>query len=86
MATVSIAMATKVLCNEEGSDDGGKSNGDKDGRQATATVTTWAMAMATRLVGDKEGKCKGGKGNGDGNEGGQRWRQQLKQCPQRQRQ
>ncbi len=63
------AMATKVACNDEGSGVGSKSNGDKGGRQATATATTWAMAMATRLAGNKEGKCEGGKGNGNGNEG-----------------
>jgi hypothetical protein len=85
MAKAAIAMATMVSCNKEGAGDGGKSDGDEDGGQATATVTTWAMVRATRLAGDKEGKCKGGKGNGDSNEGGRRWRQPLKQCPQWQR-
>ena len=55
------------------------SDGNKCGRRATATATTWAMAMATRLAGDKEGKCKGSKSNGDGNEGGWQWGQRLKQ-------
>jgi hypothetical protein len=54
------------------------SDGNKCGRRATATATTWAMAMATRLAGDKEGKCKGSKSNGDGNEGGWQWQQWLK--------
>ncbi len=64
-------VATKVACNEEGGGDGSKSNGDKGGGQATATMMTWAMTMATRLAGNEEGKCKGSKGNCDGNEG--RW-------------
>ncbi len=71
-------IATKVSCNEEGGGDGGKSDGNKGGGRAMVRATTWAMATATRLAGDKEGKCKGGKGNCNGNEGGWRWRQQLK--------
>ncbi len=62
-------VATKVLCNEEGGGDGGKSNGDEGGGPATATATTWGMVTKTRLAGDKRGKCKGGKGYGDGDEG-----------------
>ncbi len=65
-------VATKVLCNEEGGGDGGKSNGNKGDRRATATATTWAMVTETRPAGDERGKCKGGKGYGDGNEGRRR--------------
>ncbi len=64
-------VTTKVSCNEEGGGNGGKSDADEGGKQATAMATTWAMAMETRLASDKEGKCKGGKGNGNGDEG--RW-------------
>jgi hypothetical protein len=71
-------VATNVSSNEEGGDDGGKSDIDEGGGQATATATTWAMATAMRLAGDEEGKCKGGKFNSDGNEGGWQWRQPLK--------
>ncbi len=86
MAIAAGVMATKVLCNEKGGGNGGKSDGDKGGGQAMGTVTTWAMAMATRLVGNKEGKCKGSRGNGNGNEGGRRWQQRLKQGQRWQRQ
>jgi hypothetical protein len=76
-----MASATSVACNEEGNDNGYKSNGDEgDGRatetRAMATVmvtvkaTTWVMVMVRRLAGNKEGKGKGSKGNGDDNEGG----------------
>ncbi len=68
-------VAMKVLCNKEGGGDGGKSDGDEGGWQATATATMWAMVSETRLAGDEEGKCKGGKGNGDGDEGRRRRRQ-----------
>ncbi len=68
-------VATKVSCNEEGGGDGGKSNGDKGGGQATVTATTWAMVTETRPAGDERGKCKGGKGYGDGDEGRRRRRQ-----------
>jgi hypothetical protein len=37
-----MALATRVACDEEGNGDGGKSDGNKDGRPATAT-----RAMAT---------------------------------------
>ncbi len=60
-------VVTKVSCNKEGGCNGGRSNGDKGGGQAAATVTTSAMAMEIRLAGNEEGKCKGGKGNVDGN-------------------
>ncbi len=79
-------VGMKVSCNKEGGGDGGKSNDDKGGGQATAMATKWAMGTETRLVGNKEGRCKGGKGNGDGNEGRQRQRQQLKQDQRWQRQ
>ncbi len=72
-------VMTKVLCNEEGGGNGGKSNGDEGGGQATAMATTWAMATETRLADNEEGKCKGGKGNGNGNEGRRRQPQWLKQ-------
>ncbi len=36
-------MATRVACDEEGDDDGGKSNGDKGAGQSTVT---WVMATA----------------------------------------
>ncbi len=32
-----MASATRVACNKEGNGNGGKSNGNKDGRQAMAT-------------------------------------------------
>ncbi len=66
-------VATKVSCNEEGGGDGGKSNGDEGGGQATVMATTWAMVTETRPEGNERGKCKGGKGYGDGNEGRRRW-------------
>ncbi len=76
-----MALATRVACDEEGDDDGYKSDGDEGDGRATATramvtvmttakVTTWVMVMVTRLVGDEEGKGEGGKSNGDDNEGG----------------
>jgi hypothetical protein len=40
MATVARVITTKVLCNKEGGGNGGKSNGDEGGGQATATMTT----------------------------------------------
>ncbi len=54
-------VVTKVLCNEEGGGNGGKSDGNKGGGQATEMVTKWAMAMATRLAGNK-GKVQGRQG------------------------
>ncbi len=57
--------------------DSNKDDGDKGGRQATATrvtamvmATMWVMAMATRLAGNEEGKGKGSKGNDNSNKGG----------------
>ena len=70
-------MATRVECDKESDGFGGKSNGNKVGRQlmatramVTVTAATWLMAMVTRSAGDKEGKGEGGKGNGNGDEGG----------------
>ena len=63
------ARETRVECDEESDGFGGKRNGNKGGRQltatramATVTATTWVMAMVTRLAGDEEGKGEGGKG------------------------
>ncbi len=36
-AARAIALATRVVCDEEGNGDGGKSDGNKGGGQATAT-------------------------------------------------
>jgi hypothetical protein len=68
-------VATKVLCNKEGGGDGGKSDGDKGGGRAMATVTMWVMGTAMRLAGDKEGECKGSTFDSDGNVDRWRWRQ-----------
>ncbi len=38
-----MALAMRVACDEEGDGDGGKSDGDKGGRRATAT-----RAMTTK--------------------------------------
>jgi len=76
-----MTLATRVECDEESDGDGGKSNGNKGGRQLTATrvmltvtVMTWVMATVTRLAGDEEGQGEGGKGDEDGDEGGGRQR------------
>jgi hypothetical protein len=69
-ATRAMALATRVLCDNEGDGSSNKGNGDEGGRQVAMTkvmATMWAMAMAMRLVGNKEGKGKGGKGHGNGN-------------------
>jgi hypothetical protein len=86
-----MVLATRVECNKESDGFSGKSNGDKGGRQATATRAMatvmsmmWAMATGTRLAGDKVGKGEGGNGDGDGNSnegsgqirGQWRWRQE----------
>jgi hypothetical protein len=72
-----MLLAMRVECNKESNGFSSKSNGNKGGRQLTATramatvmATTWVMGMVTRLVGDEEGKGKGGNGDGDGDEGG----------------
>ena len=76
-----MALATRVECDKESDGFAGKSDGNKGGRQLTATramamvmATTWVMATVTRLAGDKEGKGEGGKGDDDGDEGGGRQR------------
>jgi hypothetical protein len=58
-AARAIALAMRVVCNEEGDDNGGKSDGDEGAGQSTATV-----------VGNKEGNGNFGKRGGDGNKGG----------------
>ncbi len=70
-------MATRVACNKEGNDNGGKSNDNEGGRQATATrammtatATMWAMVMGTRVAGNKKGNGEGGKGDGIGDKHG----------------
>ena len=72
-----MALATRVECDEESNGFCGKSNGNEDGRQLTATramatmtATMGGMVVVTRLAGNEEGKDEGGKGNGDGDEGG----------------
>ncbi len=57
-----MALATRVECKEESDGFGGKSDGNKGGRQLTATramampmARTWAMVMVTRLAGGKDG-------------------------------
>ena len=76
-----MALATRVECDEESNGFCGKSNGNEDGRQLTATrvmatmtATMGVMVVVTRLAGNEEGKDEGGKGNGDGDEGGRRRR------------
>jgi hypothetical protein len=78
-----MAMATRGACNKERYGNGGKNNGNgnKGGRQATATqamaramLMTCVMATAKRLAGNKEGKSKDGMGDGNGNEGGRQQR------------
>jgi hypothetical protein len=52
VAMAARAMRTKVLYNKEGGDDGGKSNGGKDGRQVTASATMCTIVMAMRADGN----------------------------------
>ncbi len=51
-----MAMVMRVVGNKEGNGDGGKSNinGDKGGRQVTATVTKRMMVTATRVWGKQQ--------------------------------
>ena len=64
MARVARAMATMVVSDEEGDDDDGKSdgNGDKGGRQATATrvkaTAMRAIATVTGVACDKEARVR----------------------------
>ena len=74
-----MGLAMRVECDKESNGFGGKSDGNKGGRQltatramATVTATMWVMAMVTRLAGNEEGKGEGGKGDGDVDEGGGR--------------
>jgi hypothetical protein len=55
-----MASMMRVACDEEGDGDGGKSDGDKGGRQATAT-----RAMATEKANNNQpatGSTKAGGG------------------------
>jgi hypothetical protein len=63
-----MALATRVKCDKESDGFGDKSNGNKGGRQLTATrvmvtvtVMTWVMATVTRLAGDEEGQGEGAR-------------------------
>jgi hypothetical protein len=60
-----IAMARRVVSDDDSNGNGGKSNGD--GNKGGGRVTTRAMAAATTVAWDNEG-------NGDGNEGGKHQR------------
>jgi hypothetical protein len=64
-----MESATRVEGDKEGDGFGGKSNGNKDGRQATATR---AMARVMDDVGDgsKQGNGMIGKSDSDGGKGG----------------
>jgi hypothetical protein len=58
-ARAARAMAsTRVACDEEGEGDGGKSNGDEGGGQATATR---AMATEGKQQSTNDGIDKGGR-------------------------
>ncbi len=46
-----MATVMRVAGNEEGKQGKGNSDGNKGGRQATATATQRVMAMATRVAG-----------------------------------
>ncbi len=57
-----MALATRVECKEESNGFGGKSDGNKGGRQSMATrvmatvmAMMWEIAMVRRLAGNKEG-------------------------------
>ncbi len=53
-----MALATRVACDEEGDGDGGKSDGDEGGGQATATR---AMATEGGQQSTSNGIDKGGQ-------------------------
>ncbi len=57
-AARAMALATRVVCNEEGNGDGYKSNGNKVGRRATATR---AMATEGEQQLTSDGTNKGGQ-------------------------
>jgi hypothetical protein len=52
-----MTLATRVVCNKEGNGDGGKSNGNKGGRRATATM---AMVIEGKQQPTSDGINKGG--------------------------
>ncbi len=52
-----MVLAVRVACNEEGDGNGGKSNDDKGGRQAMATMT---MASEGKQQSTSDGINKGG--------------------------
>ncbi len=56
-AARAMALATRVACDEEGDGDGGKSDGNEGGRQATAT---WVMGTEGKQQSTSEGINKGG--------------------------
>ncbi len=53
-----MALATRVACDKEGDGDGGKSDGNKGGRQATATraMVTEGKQQSTSNRIDKGGR------------------------------
>jgi hypothetical protein len=53
-----MALAMRVACNKEGDGDGGKSNGNKGGGQATATR---AMVTEGKQQSTSDGINKGGR-------------------------
>ncbi len=57
-AARAMALATIVACDKEGDGDGGKSNGDEGGRQATATR---AMVTEGKQQSTSNGIDKGGR-------------------------
>jgi hypothetical protein len=57
-AARAMALATRVVCDEEGDGDGGKSNGNKGGRRATAMR---AMVTESKQHSTSDGINKGGR-------------------------
>ncbi len=57
-AAQAMASAMRVACDEEGNGDGGKSDGDEGGGQATATR---AMATEGKQQSTSDGIDKGGR-------------------------
>ena len=57
-AAWAMASATRVACDKEGNGDGGKSDGNKGGRQATATR---AMVIEGKQQSTSNGIDKGGR-------------------------
>ncbi len=56
MAAWAMASATRVVCNKEGNGNGGKSNGDKGGRQATATRAIANRESKQQSISNRNGK------------------------------